>query len=358
MRKKFSDWKVEEILFDLGFYTKINIDSDFQTTGSVRYEQQPFGFEQYEIPITNIHYSEEIKDLLNFMSKKQSIYGYCPYCNKNLAFYTLPLKLDEDLLNPLISSYDTEGFYDIEDIDNPNENPNLILSDIHSEYDKKIQLLAKYQYFSIKTVCSLENSHIMNFIFYIDISKDKDKYSIELSKIGQNPSYTELNKYKYKRYSKLLKDIDCFDDYVKGINLYSHDIGIGSYVYLRRVIEKLLLFKFKEHKNNLNVNFKDFNKLEMNFKIETLQPYLPSFLTEQKNIYKILSSGIHILDENSCKEYFPVLKTAIDIILHQEEEKRERQRLEAEARKNINKISPEAKQKSKEIMLKLAGESI
>lgn len=348
MSRNFSDWETYDILFNLGLYSKINIDTDFKRVKTT--EELWNDFFDSEVEVTKLYYSKDINKLLDFMSKKKKIYGYCPYCDKELALDIVPIELEKELFEELICTYKNYEMENEETSDN-------IIDSINMAYSKKIKLLNRYKYFSIKTVCTLESSHIMNFIFHLYIFKNNDKYFIEFIKIGQNPSYTELNKFRSKRYSKILRDIDCYDDYLKGINLFSHDIGIAPYVYLRRVIEKLLLFKFKEHKDNINFNFDEFEKMHMDKKIKTLKAYLPDFLVEHKDIYKILSAGIHILDESICKDYFPILKTAIDIILQQEEERREKELLEKEARKNISQISPEAKKKAEKIKFKLVGEA-
>jgi hypothetical protein len=46
-----------------------------------------------------------------------------------------------------------------------------------------------------------------------------------------------------------------------------------------------------------------------------LRDHLPEFLFENRSIYGILSKGIHELSEEECKEYFPVVRGAIEMIL-------------------------------------------
>ena len=59
---------------------------------------------------------------------------------------------------------------------------------------------------------------------------------------------------------------------------------------------------------------------------------LPGFLTENKQIYGVLSKGVHELDEKICVEYFGLLKNAIEIILDEQIEidARNRKRKETE----------------------------
>ena len=74
--------------------------------------------------------------------------------------------------------------------------------------------------------------------------------------------------------------------------------------------------------------------LRMDEKIEDLKDHLPSFLVENKEIYVILSKGIHELTEDECLGYFDAVKTGIEFILDQklEQEKNKKKKEEAQAR--------------------------
>jgi len=159
------------------------------------------------------------------MDQGKKLFGFCPQCGKESVLEIMPLNLEKELLKPTIYFYNTDVCDDPEICDS-------ITASSKSEYRNRIELLNKCRLFQKQATCSFDNTHIMNFIFHINIFQDAEKYNIEFSKIGQNPSYTQLNKYKFKNYSKLLKEMDCYDDYVKGINLFSHDIGIGPFVYV------------------------------------------------------------------------------------------------------------------------------
>jgi hypothetical protein len=53
----------------------------------------------------------------------------------------------------------------------------------------------------------------------------------------------------------------------------------------------------------------------MNEKIEILKTELPDFLVEHKEIYGILSKGVHELQEQECLLHFNPIKTGIEMIL-------------------------------------------
>lgn len=56
-------------------------------------------------------------------------------------------------------------------------------------------------------------------------------------------------------------------------------------------------------------------RLKFDEKIEALKPYLPEVLVANKNIYGIVSKGIHELSEEECREMFPYIKAGIELIL-------------------------------------------
>ena len=67
-----------------------------------------------------------------------------------------------------------------------------------------------------------------------------------------------------------------------------------------------------------------------------LKDYLPEFMVTNKNIYSILSKGIHELDEQECIDYFDTLFESIIMIL---DEILEKKATEAKQRTLTNKIA-------------------
>jgi len=101
----------------------------------------------------------------------------------------------------------------------------------------------------------------------------------------------------------------------KAVGLSSHGVGIGAFVYLRRIIENLVLDKYKQFSDELGMQTKDFESKKFIEKIDILKNYLPKILVDNKNIYAIISKGIHELSENECIEMFPFIRTGIEVIL-------------------------------------------
>ena len=163
-----------------------------------------------------------------------------------------------------------------------------------------------------------------------------------MQKIGQYPSIADFHIYEIKQYDKLLSN-DVLKEFTKAIGLAANGVGIGSFVYLRRIFENLILESFEEAKQEGKVEEETFSRSRMDEKIGLLEDYLPPFLVENKSIYSILSKGIHELDENTCLKYFEFMKVGIEIILDQKLEKKKQKEKEEEAKKKIQQLKKEIK---------------
>ncbi len=103
--------------------------------------------------------------------------------------------------------------------------------------------------------------------------------------------------------------------------------GAGSFVYLRRIFENLIVGTYAANKGKLAITESEFQTQRMTEKITTLKDFLPSQLVEMKSIYGILSKGVHELTEEECLSYFGAMKLSIELILEQKielEQKSER----------------------------------
>ena len=105
----------------------------------------------------------------------------------------------------------------------------------------------------------------------------------------------------------------------------SHGIGVGSFVYLRRIIEKhIVLPKLHELLTEGLITNEKLMQSDFKEKIKLVRNRLPNFLVQNNKIYSILSKGLHELSEEECKKYFPIVRTAIEIILDEEIEQMEK----------------------------------
>lgn len=178
--------------------------------------------------------------------------------------------------------------------------------------------------FQVTFECSRNSRHEAYFIFQIGTDAFR--------KIGQFPSIADVQLAAIEKYRKTL-DEKYFREFSKAIGLYAHGIGIGSFVYLRRIFEHLVLEAGESKaRDDLGWDIKAWRLKRMEEKIDEVKSMLPEFLVRNIGMYSILSKGIHQLDEEECKAHFEILKAAIEEILddklHQQQKRQRRDSLQ------------------------------
>ena len=166
-------------------------------------------------------------------------------------------------------------------------------------------------------------------LFYIFFQVDEENDVFR--KVGQNPSVADFHLAKVKKYTKYLGK-DKQREFTKAIGLYANGVGIGSFIYLRRLFESLILEAGEKLIANGVISKEEFYPRHMDEKIELAKSALPVFLVENKSIYGILSKGVHELSEDECKDYFDVVKKSIEMILDEKIEYEEKKK----SRKNLS----------------------
>lgn len=163
-----------------------------------------------------------------------------------------------------------------------------------------------------------------------------------IMKVGQYPSVADIHIGQVKQYDKVL-DKSILREFTKAIGLAANGVGIGSFVYLRRIFENLVFDAFNEAKNDNAVDEGQFNSLRMDEKIKSLNGYLPSFIVESNSIYGVLSKGIHELTEEECLAYFDCMRQSIELILDERLEQLEKKKKVAEVKKALSSIAGKIK---------------
>jgi len=175
--------------------------------------------------------------------------------------------------------------------------------------------------FIVTLHCGRRSEHTAYFIFRVGPES--------FCKIGQFPTVADQHYPSLKKYAKLLGTYQ--EELTKAVGLFAHGIGVGSFVYLRRIFEHLVT-EVAQGKNQREPNWdiKAWQSKRMDEKIEELGAVLPPFLVQNKSIYSVLSKGIHELNEPECLSCFEVVRTGIELILDErltrqkEEEKKRR----------------------------------
>jgi hypothetical protein len=161
-------------------------------------------------------------------------------------------------------------------------------------------------------------------------------------KIGQYPSGADFQIPQAAKYRKILGEQQ-YKELTRGIGLAAHGVGIGSFVYLRRIFENLIEEAHVIATGEGSFDEEEYTKARMDGKIQMLEHYLPEFLVENKTLYSILSIGIHSLTEEDCLKYFESVKIGIEQILDEKIDKIEKVTKATRAREAVQKISGEMK---------------
>ena len=199
--------------------------------------------------------------------------GFCPRCQRQVTF----------------TSRRTEGSDTIKDMD-------------RSSFDEGT------------LICDRDKTHTMRF--YWLFSKGV------FEKVGQFPSTATITNAELSQYRDLMSKQDG-EEFYKAVGLAAHGVGIGSFVYLRRVFERLIWGRFEEFKVAEGWNDVAFRRMRMSEKIQHLNGHLPEFLVANSAIYSVLSVGVHSLDEKQCLGFFELMKDSIIVILEEDRQKRD-----------------------------------
>lgn len=135
------------------------------------------------------------------------------------------------------------------------------------------------------------------------VSVEKRNNLIRVTKIGQFPSIIDVRGFDFECYKKQLNAINAYQDFRRAELCISDGFSAGAYTYLRRVFEKMLN-KYCDglclEDNHTETKIKAC-KASFDSRVHKLLPRL----------YKILSKGIHELDDSESQNYFEYLRIII-----------------------------------------------
>ncbi|SFF39821.1 hypothetical protein [Spirosoma endophyticum] len=187
--------------------------------------------------------------------------------------------------------------------------------------------------------CKRTSERIMIYVFW-------NFEESTFQKIGQYPSIADLHISKIKTYNKVLNK-EQLKEFTRAIGLAANGVGIGSFVYLRRIFENLIEEAYQKAKSDHpSLTEEDYHKLRMAEKIDFLKSYLPVFLSENKSLYSILSIGLHSLTEDDCLQHFEIVKVGIELILDEKVEKQQKEAKIEEAKKKLAELNNTLSKKS------------
>lgn len=180
----------------------------------------------------------------------------------------------------------------------------------------------------VRACCSRNSHHTQHFIFFTDedlrLGESGQIAKVRtITKVGQQPSFADIHLSEVKKFKGVLPEAQ-LRELSRAIGLASHDVGVGSYVYLRRVFEFLVEEAHQRAQLTPTWEEKTYRDARMPERVALLKSELPQFLVEHKNMYGLLSQGIHEWSEEACLAHFEALRLAIKLILDERLEQREK----------------------------------
>jgi len=149
-------------------------------------------------------------------------------------------------------------------------------------------------FLSVKFTCSREDSHvgILYFFELSDTYNEDGTITRTLQKVGQIPSIADLEKPALQKYRKLLGVR--FTELTRAVGLIAHGVGIGAFVYLRRIFEHLINGAAEVAASKPDWSRTNFIDARMEDKIVLLKNHLPPLMVENRKMYSIMSKAILI----------------------------------------------------------------
>ena len=293
---------------------------------------------QEEIPSSQEYYTtfplyqgirlseENASAIQKLLNSRASVDTFCPDCNEKSTF-----QFKQHICKPALTLQTGERAFA----------HNAITS---SPFAPTPSLAIKIQGLWVSELaCSRETENALTFrytpethtFFVFTLVSDTS-----LMKIGQYPSIRDMEDPSYKRFRKVI-GADDVKEIGTALGLYAHGVGVGSYVYLRRVYERLVLSlgaELAKEEGWENKAQQKFYSMRMDEKIERVLTKLPDDVEHYKPLYAFLSKGVHELSDKECLAYFEPVKDFLFMILDDLEAAKAKQESRRKITASLNKI--------------------
>jgi hypothetical protein len=171
------------------------------------------------------------------------------------------------------------------------------------------------QRFTAEAICRCtRHEHVLQFQLML--------HEETVQKWGQFPSFADVTEGSLKPYRGALGAEDA-TELNRATGLAAHGVGIGSFVYIRRIFERLINKRFDEFKDEEGWDAEKFKTMRMDDRIDLMKNHLPDFMVKGRKFYGILSTGLHQLKEDECLAFFDIARRSIVFILDEDHRKRE-----------------------------------
>lgn len=323
-KTKLIDITYDDLISKIPLYKELCVqwkNSDFK-------EETIYPKEDYQDNTYRTNYPKEFQNLIDFLKFSEFISCNCPTCKKNVSLKVNSSEFsDQKLLDNCILSY----------CDSDIDNEEYSIPNCDEVMKSRVNALTRFGYYDKYLGCPICNQmYKVSFKIMQADDVSKDIYGVKLIKIGQYPPVVQFNYPNESSYRKLLIKMDAWDDYKNAQKTHSDGYNVGAFAYLRRIIEKLIIYIYKINESNPE-DLGAFCKKSFDIKIENVKCYLPASLDNQ--FYGLISAGMHMLSEEDCKEYYQTVDSSIMCILYQLIEIDERKKTEKSLKNDVNKIS-------------------
>lgn len=279
--------------------------------------------------------SANIDELIDLIGGRVRISSYCTECKDNRTFSMNPIsfifhdgrgeKSLENLADHLDQWQKTQAIVGTPQPDKRNNhNENLEWTWSTWQYNEATRLI------HFPFVCSMDETHTLD---YIVLTRGNT-----MIKIGQYPSIADLAFPELKEFKKVVSTDD-LKELRKAIGLHAQGIGIGAFVYIRRIFERLIDRAKDMAITDGSLDVEEYSRSRVAERIDLLKKYLPNALVSNKTFYGIVSKGVHELSEEDCIAYFPVVQEGIMLILCQWKAKKEEIETEQRLSASLSKIA-------------------
>lgn len=254
---------------------------------------------------------QNYRDVLSIEFFQESLDAFCVSCSRDSVFKSMAQLPDIGQVVQLRKPINLEDFLTSNRAYFSTSDGSHVLGHL-----TLVEYALRDKIFSISFQCSRDTDHHLLFICKV--------VGNIIVKIGQFPSLADLQSANLKKYRKILGE-EKYREFTRAVGLNAHGIGIGAFVYLRRIFENLIDEAHQEAVKDRDWDEDAYHKGRVIEKIFALQNHLPQFLVENREIYGILSKGIHSLSEQDCLGYFTSVKLGIELILDEKMEKQKKQ---------------------------------
>jgi hypothetical protein len=193
---------------------------------------------------------------------------------------------------------------------------------------------------SMEFRCSRHPTHTARACIHavaLDPNKSGGVITATLTKFGQLPSVADLATSELDQYQKFISKEDLVE-LKRAVGLAAHGVGIGSFVYLRRIFERLVSEAAARARAHGAAGLERFETLRMEEKLQCLAGYVPPWMVENRKLYGVLSAGLHELTDQTCLNAFPAVKLATIALLEQHAEQARREARAKEAAEQLARV--------------------